>query len=104
MPSTSKRAPNIDSLGIGSNLQHIMRDMHNRIHQDSMLSLFKTSSSASSKTMMRRLEDDDEVNHIKNYFSRSNNNNSENNGHHSNNKQHMRYWIMGIRAYTMVKL
>ena len=53
--------------------------------------------------MMRRLEDDDEVNHIKNYFSRSNNNNSENNGHHSNNKQHMRYWIMGIRAYTVVK-
>ena len=54
MPSTSKRAPNIDSLGIGSNLQHIMRDMHNRIHQDSMLlSLFKkTFSSASSKTMM----------------------------------------------------
>ena len=97
MPSTSKRAPNIDSLGIGSNLQHIMRDMHNRIHQDSMLSLFKTSS-LTSKT------DDDEVNHIKNYFSRSNNNNSENNGHHSNNKQHMRYWIMGIRACTMVKL
>jgi len=55
MPSTSKRAPNIDSLGIGSNLQHIMRDMHNRIHQDSMLSLFKTSSLASSKTMMRSI-------------------------------------------------
>ena len=99
MPSTSKRAPNIDSLGIGSNLQHIMRDMHNRIHQDSMpLLLFKTNIFSIEE------DDDDEVNHIKNYFSRNNNNNSENNGHNSNNKQHMRYWIMGIRASTVVNV